>query len=64
MEAEVYKLTVDDSSGKEPIVAYVLPKYKHHLVKSMREEYGKVEVTPMMMADLPEGVSFPTDEAQ
>lgn len=63
MEAEVYKLTIK-GGGKEPIVAYVLPKYKHQMVKSMREEYSEVEVTPMMMADLPDGVSFPAETDQ
>lgn len=63
MEAEVYKLTVP-RQGKTPIVAYVLPRLKHHAVKSMREEYGRVDVTPMSMSDLPEGVSFPADTEQ
>lgn len=63
MEAEVYKLTVR-RAGQEPMVSYVLPRLKHHVVKSMREEYGEVEVTPMTMADLPEGVSFPADTEQ
>ena len=63
MEAEVYKLTVPQPDGK-PLVAYVLPRLKNHAVRSMREEYGEVEVTPMAMADLPEGVSFPADTEQ
>lgn len=46
------------------MVMYVLPEYKHHMVKTMREEYGDVEVTAMLMADLPEGVSFPADTEQ
>jgi len=46
------------------MVMFVLPGYKHHMVKTMREEYGDVEVTPMMMSDLPEGVSFPADTDQ
>lgn len=63
MEVEVYKLTVPQPDGKS-LVAYVLPRLKNHAVRSMREEYGQVEVTPMMMADLPEGVSFPADTEQ
>ena len=63
MEAEVYKLTVPRPGGK-PIVAFVLPRLKHHAVKSMREEYGEVEVTPMAMSDLPEGISFPAETEQ
>jgi hypothetical protein len=63
MEAEVYKLTVPRPGG-EPIVAYVLPRLKHHAVKAMREEYGQVDVTPMSMADLPAGVSFPAETEQ
>ncbi len=63
VEAEVYKLTVK-RQGAEPLVAYVLPRLKQYYAKSLREEYGDVEVTPMMMADLPEGVSFPADTDQ
>lgn len=58
MDAEVYRLVVPQSNG-EPMVVYVLPKLRHHAVRAMREEYGVVEVTPMMMVDLPEGVTFP-----
>jgi hypothetical protein len=63
MEAEVYKLTVPRPGG-QPLVAYVLPRLWRHAARSMQEEYGQVEVTPMAMADLPEGVSFPADTEQ
>ena len=62
MTAEVYKLVVT-RPGREPLVAYVLPRLKHHAVKAMREEYGIVEVIPMAMADLPDDVSFPDETA-
>ena len=40
------------------MIAYLLPKAKHAYVRSMMEEYGNATVEPMMMADLPEGVTF------
>lgn len=55
---EVYKITVDTGDGN-PIVAYVLPQARRSYVRSMAEEYGSVaKIEPMMMKDLPEGVSF------
>lgn len=55
---EVYKVTVDTGDG-DPIVAYVLPWARRSYVRSMSEEYGSVaKIEPMMMKDLPEGVSF------
>lgn len=57
-EAEVFKVTVDVGYG-DPIVAYVLPEMRRAYVRSMNEEYGTTaKVEPMMLADLPEGVSF------
>lgn len=55
---EVFKVTVDTGFG-DPIVAYVLPEMRRTYVRSMSEEYGgTITVEPMMLADLPEGVSF------
>jgi len=55
---EVFRVTVDTGYG-DPIVAYVLPRARHSYVRSMSEEYGSIaKIEPMMMKDLPEGISF------
>lgn len=55
--AEVYMVTVTDDKGND-IVAYVKPAAKVAYVRNISSEYGTPTITPMMMADLPEGVKF------
>lgn len=56
-EAEVFKVTTTTRSG-DLITAFVTPERRQTYVRMMREEYGKVTVEPMLMADLPSDVQF------
>lgn len=62
MEAEIYKVTSVDRDGKS-VVTYVMPAMRRLLARSMAEEHGNVEVEPMTLADVPDGV-LPADERE
>jgi hypothetical protein len=62
MEPEIYKVTSFDADGRS-IVVYVMPAMRRLVSRSMAEEHGNVEVEPMMLADVPEGV-LPTAEQE
>jgi hypothetical protein len=55
--AEVYMVTVTDDKGND-IVTYVKSAAKVTYVRNISSEYGVPTITPMMMADLPDGVKF------
>ena len=59
-EGAVYKVTVINAQG-EPLIAYVPEASRQTYARFMREEYGNAKVEKVDPADLPEGISFPTE---
>jgi len=53
--ADIYMIASINSDGKR-IESYAMPNMRRHFQRSMAEEYGNVEVTPMTFEELPADV--------
>lgn len=53
--AEIYKIVAFDSDGRR-LESYAMPDMYRMFSRSMMEEYGNVEVTPMAFSDLPSDI--------